>query len=111
MFPQRLKELREKNNLRQSELAKILNISTASIGMYEQGRRFPDYDILSDISVYFKVSFDYLLGRSDIPNPYLHIEPEFISIITLLKSLSKEDFDKATEYIMLLSGKNTKAGD
>ena len=52
----RLKELRENKKLTQSQLSKILNISTSAVGMYEQGRRFPDENLLKNISHFFNVS-------------------------------------------------------
>lgn len=62
MFDKRLKYLRKKHNLKQSDLAKVLNISDSAIGLYEQGRRNPDKDTLIALSKYFNVSVDYLLG-------------------------------------------------
>lgn len=59
----RLKELRENKKLTQSQLSKILNISTSAVGMYEQGRRFPDENILKNIAHFFNVSIDYLLDN------------------------------------------------
>lgn len=64
----RLKELRENKQLTQAQLSKSLNISSSTIGMYEQGRRFPDENLLKHIAKFFNVSIDYLLGISDIPN-------------------------------------------
>ena len=49
MFGQNLKKLRTSKNLSQSKLSKILGISSSTIGMYEQGRRFPDQTILVKI--------------------------------------------------------------
>ena len=57
-----LKELRTSKGLTQSELAKLLKISASAIGMYEQGRREPDYATLSKLANYFNVATDYLLG-------------------------------------------------
>ena len=62
MFGQNLKKLRTSKNLSQSKLSKILGISSSTIGMYEQGRRFPDQTILTKIADFFDVSTDYLLG-------------------------------------------------
>mgnify|MGYP003370866330 FL=1 len=62
----RLKELREQKNLTQAQLSKFLNISASTIGMYEQGRRFPDENLLKHISQYFNVSIDYLLGLTNV---------------------------------------------
>ena len=67
MFGQNLKNLRTSKNLSQSKLGKILGISSSTIGMYEQGRRFPDQTTLTKIADYFDVSTDYLLGRNPKP--------------------------------------------
>lgn len=64
MFGQTLKNLRTSKNLSQSKLSKILGISSSTIGMYEQGRRFPDQATLTKIADFFEVSTDYLLGRN-----------------------------------------------
>jgi transcriptional regulator with XRE-family HTH domain len=57
----RLKQLRGQKGLSQKEMAKILNLSTSSIGMYEQGRRLPTYDTLIRYAQLFDVSLDYLI--------------------------------------------------
>ncbi len=64
-----IKDLREQKNLTQSSLAKLLNISPSTIGMWEQNRRSPDNDALKKIADFFGVSADYLLGRTDIIAP------------------------------------------
>ena len=64
-FGMRLKLLRTKRGLTQSELAKELGISTSAVGMYEQGRREPDNRLLKKISELFSVSTDYLLSYED----------------------------------------------
>lgn len=61
----RLKQLREQNGYSQEELAKLLNTSRSRIGMYEQGRRQPDFEMQEAIADLFNVSFDYLFGRSE----------------------------------------------
>ena len=58
-----LKELRQSKSITQSDLGKALSISPSAIGMYEQGRREPDAEILVKIADYFDVTTDYLLGR------------------------------------------------
>lgn len=66
----RIISLRNEKNLTQGQLAKELNLSPSSIGMYEQGRRKPSYELLEKISDYFNVDMDYLVGRSNIKNKY-----------------------------------------
>lgn len=59
----RLKQLRENKGLTQAELAKLVDISASSIGMYEQGRREPSQEVLLQFADFFNVSVDYILGR------------------------------------------------
>ncbi|HLR34674.1 MAG TPA: helix-turn-helix transcriptional regulator [Tissierellales bacterium] len=70
-FGERLKQVRENNNLTREDLANKLNISYSAISKYETNIRFPDQETLSKIADLFNVTTDYLLGRSDIPNPYM----------------------------------------
>ena len=68
LFPQRLKELRTSRNLSLQELADIVNMSKSSVYMWETGEREPGLEILEAIADYFNVDYDYLIGKSDIPN-------------------------------------------
>ena len=69
-FNERLKELREDNNLKQRELAEILMIDQRSLSFYEIGKYEPNLETLKRISLYFNVSTDYLLGLTDETKPY-----------------------------------------
>lgn len=68
LFPQRLKELRTSRNLSLQELADIVNMSKSSVYKWERGEREPGLEILEAIADYFNVDYDYLIGKSDIPN-------------------------------------------
>ncbi len=68
-FANRLKELRKEKNTGQLELANYLSVARNTISNWEQEIAEPDIELLSKISAYFNVSVDYLLGRSDVPNP------------------------------------------
>lgn len=68
MFGERLRSLRIKKEITQSELAKTLKVAPSTISMYEQGKRDPDTQALSFLADFFDVSVDYLLGRTDDPN-------------------------------------------
>jgi transcriptional regulator with XRE-family HTH domain len=63
MFKDRLKALREDNDLTQEELAKDLNIIRSTLANYESGFREPNFSLLIKIADYFNVSLDYLLDR------------------------------------------------
>lgn len=64
-FNERLRELREDNNLTQSKLAQELNIDQRSISFYEIGKYEPNLDTLIKIATFFHVSTDYLLGLTN----------------------------------------------
>lgn len=59
----RLKELREENGLKRSELARALNINAGTIANYENEIRQAPYEYLIIFADYFEVTLDYLLGR------------------------------------------------
>lgn len=93
-FGKRLKELREIHSLSQDALAQKLHISRSRIGMYEQGRRQPDFEMLEAIADTFNVDMDYLVNESiDIENRkralelyslYKNSSPEIRSAVELL---------------------------
>ena len=62
----RLRNLREDNNLTQEQCAKIAFISRKSYERYENGLRVLPSDILIIFCKYYNVSADYVLGL--IPN-------------------------------------------
>ena len=69
MFIIRLKELRKAHGITQVDLAKALPVAQSTVGMWESGKREPDFNTLEKLANYFSVSTDYLLGKSDMPNP------------------------------------------
>ena len=64
---QRIRDLREDNDLTQKQMAKTLNCSQQVYSNYELGQRDIPTDILIKLSKYYKVSTDYILGLTDNP--------------------------------------------
>lgn len=69
MIGERLKKLRQERGILQRQLAEILKITQQTISLYESNKREPDAETLSKIADFFGVTIDYLLGRTDNPNP------------------------------------------
>lgn len=70
----RLKQLREEKGLSQSEVAKIMGVGSTTYLKWENGENQPTRK-LDQLSQFFNVSIDYLLGKSDvktIPNKNHH---------------------------------------
>ena len=66
----RIRNLREDNDLTQSELSKYLNISQVAYSYYELGKRSIPIEILSKLADYYNTSVDYLIYRTDEKKPY-----------------------------------------
>lgn len=64
-FGSRLKKLREDGKLTVDQLSEIINVSSDDINNLEKGLTSPNEQILKEIADYFKVTFDYLFGRTD----------------------------------------------
>lgn len=70
------KKLRIEKGLTQNELVNLFNkkyyynFNTSSISMYENNKQIPEVNVLEKWADFFEVSLDYLLGRTDIKNPY-----------------------------------------
>lgn len=58
----RIKELREKQGMKQMDLAEMTNIGRSSIGSYEIESETPTYVNLIKLAETLNVSTDYLLG-------------------------------------------------
>lgn len=63
-FKDMLVYYRKRDGLSQRELAKALNVSASTVGMYESGRRFPEKEIEEAIADLFNVSLNELRGIS-----------------------------------------------
>ncbi len=66
-FTQRLRDLREDNDLNQEQIAKILDITRQQYQLYESGKRELKISHLIKICKFYNVSADYVLGFTDIP--------------------------------------------
>lgn len=64
-YRKRMFDLRTDNDLRQEDLANVLNITGQAYGMYENGKRCLPIEHLITLCKFYNVSADYLLGLSD----------------------------------------------
>ena len=107
IFIIRLKELRTSKKLNQETLAKDLGVSQSTLSYWERGDYQPDNENLIIIANYFEVSVDYLLGRSDIPNPELIIPDSMKDSLFAFNGgdtsdLTQKEVDKIEEYIQFV---------
>lgn len=65
---QKLRDLREDHDLSQKDIAELLSVSQATYSRYESGILDVPSISLIKLADFYKVSVDYLLGRTDIKN-------------------------------------------
>lgn len=59
----RLRDLREDNDLKQYQIAKLLNIKQNTYSQYENEKREIPIDLLWKLADFYKTSIDYIVGR------------------------------------------------
>ena len=64
---QKIRDLREDRDLKQKDLADFLHCSQQVYSNYELGQRDIPTDVLIELSNFYNVSVDYLLGLTSNP--------------------------------------------
>ena len=64
----RIKDLREDNDLTQSDIAKVLFITQQQYSLYEKGYRDIPTSLVIALADYYNTSTDYILGRTNCPD-------------------------------------------
>lgn len=108
-FGQRLLNLLYEHDISQKQLALELNIAPTTLNGYVNDRREPDYKILKQISNYFHVSTDYLLGNQsfdslDFPPPSLTNHE--IQVLYYYRELSPEQREIVDDLLKLMHRQN-----
>lgn len=94
----RIKQLRQRADMTQLELAQSLHVSSALISAYELGERNPSLKTLTQLAILFQVSSDYLLGINS-------------SFLCDLDELSYEETLAVQTFIDMLRTKQREKGN
>lgn len=62
IYIKRLRDIREDRDLTQKEVAEYLKITQQQYSLYESGKRDLPVDLLIELSKYYGLSTDYILG-------------------------------------------------
>lgn len=68
MYLRRLRDLREDQDLNQTQIASLLGIRQTVYSRYERGYQNLPLEHLLTLADYYNVSTDYILGRTDNPS-------------------------------------------
>ena len=66
----RIRDIREDADLLQRDIAEYLQCSQVSYSHYELGKRDIPTDVLIKLAMFYHTSTDYLLGLTDVRQPY-----------------------------------------
>lgn len=97
ILSERIKMLREEAKMSKSSLALELNVGISSISQYETGDRVPSDEVKISIAKLFDVSLDYLMGLSDIRNPYV-----FFTLSEYFNSLTESEINEVIKFIIFV---------
>ena len=67
MLGQRIKQLRQDNDITQKELADFLGVTPKAVSFYELGQRMPSNEMLLKLAQKFRVSTIYLATKKPLP--------------------------------------------
>ncbi|WP_427114169.1 helix-turn-helix domain-containing protein [Megasphaera sueciensis] len=113
-FKDKIKELRLARNLTQEEVARGTGLSASSVGMYEQGRRKPSFEVLEAFADFFNVDMNTLTAKDQgyYNDPEiaamaeeLRTNPKMRILFDASKDLNKQDIDFAINMIKELKKK------
>lgn len=93
-----IKSARIAANLKQSELATMLNVGQTTISNWETGYSSPDIESLKKMAYIFKISVDDLLGNEKAPT----VENDGERSVLDVSALSPENRTKLEDYLRLL---------
>ena len=97
---ERIKQLRKKKGISQSELAEVIGVKNNTVSTWERGTRKPDFEALNLLSDYFEVSFEYILGSSD--KEKARVKPTQDELDQLaLSALADDLYDNMKKYCQL----------
>ena len=101
-FIKRVKELMERDQISQKELAKLSGISESSISRYLSGSKEPRMDILTNIAKVFNVTTSYLIGEENCTPQFFDAYEETLAVV--MRNKKKLDDQQKAELIKVLFG-------
>ena len=72
-YQERIRALRQDNDLSQREIADMLGIAQTTYSQYELDKRPMPIEYLVALCKFYKVSADYMLGLSEKKNNPIHV--------------------------------------
>ena len=113
MFYQRLRDLKEDMDLKQSNLADIIGVSENQYGRYERGENDIPLEKALILANYYNVSIDYIAGRTNDKKGFnkSDLPSSEVEILKKIRSLSIERKSRLLERLDMLSEEQEKENE
>lgn len=91
-FGVRLKELREKKHLSQTEAGKKLDVTRSTISAYENNTKTPSLEVFVNMAVLYNSSLDYIMGFENRTHLFLDdlTESQQQTVLDIVERLKQE---------------------
>lgn len=92
MFYQRLRDLKEDMDLKQSNVAKIISVSENQYGRYERGENDIPLEKAIILADFYNVSIDYIAGRTNDKKGFnkSDLPPSEVDLIKKFRTLTEK---------------------
>ena len=107
----RIREYRLKRGLTQGQMAEKLGMTEANFSSYERGKSIPPGDKLNQIASILNVSVDYLLGRSNDPEPFFEFDEDVRALARDIQDLDSDSKDALKKIIKSMRKRGKEALD
>ena len=99
----KIRQLRQKQDIKMYQLAKHLDVPTTTLGMWECGKRTPPLEMIDKIAAFFNCSVDYLLDRQE---DIKKLDEKQKLLIELIGLLSDEQLEHLTRLLATITADN-----
>ena len=100
---ERLRELRLKRGMTQTQVGALIGVSCVTIGRYEAGEREPSNAKIAALADYFGVSVDYLMGRDEGQPQPPPADRQRRDVEAMLRAMSEADLEKVYDYARFIT--------
>lgn len=97
----RIRDLREDNDKKQSEIADYLDTTVQYYGLYEKGSNEIPFERAIALAKYYNVSLDYIAGLTNDKRgfSYSDLTKEQKDLLRLMENLSPEEKKKTVSFL------------
>lgn len=98
----RLRDLREDKDLKQSDIAKVLEDSQQHYQLYESGKREPPFWVIIKLAEFYNVSIDYIAGTTNDKGGMNKLKVDDLQMLKMFHQLNEKGKGRILERMQIL---------